>query len=166
MAHALRPTAGSGGDHGPRAGGAGRIAVLFEPGRGGEAALREAALFADLTGSELTVVVPAPQAPALRCCGPSPDAFNCAVRDEAASELRQAMGLLGAAAERAVFTLLIEGRDPPLHAWVIQRRFDAMLLPPRRSLRRSSHHPALRRLRRVLGTRVRVVKPPKRGRAA
>src|ERR1700693_5104475 len=89
------------------------VAVLFEPGRTGTAALEEASAFAAASGSELTVVVTAPQAAQPRCCGASPEAYNRAVRDEAASELREAAHLLPDTAQSTRFTLLVEGRDPP-----------------------------------------------------
>jgi hypothetical protein len=138
------------------------VAVLFEPGRTGTAALEEASTFAAASGSELTVVVTAPQAPQPRCCGASPDAYNCAVRDEAASELREAAHLLPDTAQSTRFTLLVEGRDPPLRAWVAQHGFELVLLPARRRLLRSPGHPALRKLRRVVGASVRLVASPKR----
>jgi hypothetical protein len=141
------------------------VAILFEPGRTGTAALEEASAFAAASGSELTVVVTAPQAPQPRCCGASPDAYNCVVRDEAASELRDAAHLLNDTEQSARFTLLVEGRDPPLRAWVAEHGFELVLLPARRRLLRSPGHPALRSLRRVMGAGVRVVASPTRAAA-
>jgi hypothetical protein len=79
-----------------------RIAVLFEPGRRGVAALARASELAAAPGVELTVVALAPQASGPRC-GASNDAYNCAASDEAAAELRQAAELLGPLAERTRF---------------------------------------------------------------
>jgi hypothetical protein len=109
----------------------------------------------------LTVVAFAPQASGPRC-GASNDAYNCAVRDEAAAELSQAAELLGPLAERTRFKLLVEGRDPPLEAWVEQNRFGLVLLPARRAVLRSGGHPAARRLRRFSDAAVDLVAPRQR----
>ena len=134
-----------------------RIAVLFERGRHGAAALEEASELAARSGSELTVVVLAPQAPAARCCGPSPAAYNCAVLDDATAELREAANALATPGEQPRFTLLIEGTDPPLKTWVALEGFDCVMLPARRRVLRSRGHPAVRKLRRVAGCNVRVI---------
>src|ERR1700681_1557165 len=119
---ATRPTIP--GDRGATAAPPGRVLVVFEPGRTGTAALREAAELAE-AGSELSVVTLAPQARPLRWCGGGGGgADHCAVRDEAQMELRQARGLLGSAARRATFTTLRGCPEPPLAAWVAEHAFD------------------------------------------
>jgi hypothetical protein len=134
-----------------------RIAVVFEPGASGGAALRQAAALGAMPGRELTVVGIAPQATGPDRCGPSPDAYNCAVRDEVAQELREATALLGRVAEDITVRLLVEGSDPPLENWVAQGGFDIVLLPARRRFLRSLGHPAVRRLQRLTDAEVRVV---------
>ena len=147
---------------GPTDAAAAPIAVLFEPGRSGAEALAQAAAIAEQRDAELNVVVLAPQAPLPRCCGASPAAFNCAVRDEAAAELDEAARLLGWPAPRTSFDVLVEGRDPPLPAWITQRQCDVVLLPARRRVLRAPGHPATRALRRATQADVREVAPPRR----
>src|ERR1700694_1252371 len=90
---ATRPTIPGG--RGATAGRPARVLVVFEPGRSGAAALREAAELAE-AGSELSVVTLAPQARPLRCCGgDGAGPYNHAVREEAQTELHEARGLLG-----------------------------------------------------------------------
>ncbi len=134
-----------------------RIAVVLEPGRSGAAALGQAAALAAMPDSELTVVAIAPQATGPRCCGPSPDAFNCAVRDEVANDLEKAAELIGSTSEAANFRLLVEGSDPPLETWVAQGGFDVVLLPARRRVLRPWGHPAERPLRRCADVDVHIV---------
>jgi hypothetical protein len=129
---------------------------VFEPGASGRAALAQAAAFAAVPASELTVVAIAPQATSLRC-GPSPDAYNRAVRDAVAKELLEATALLGSVAEDITVKLLVEGSDLPLEKWVVQGGFDVVLLPARRRVLGSRDHPAARRLRRFTDADVRVV---------
>jgi hypothetical protein len=131
------------------------VLVLYERCRSGAAALREAV---ELTsgGGELTVVTLAPQARPSRCCGGSQAGpYNCAIREEAALELREAHETLGPAAERAAFKLLIERRDPPLAAWAHEQGFDLVLLPARRLTRGGNR--AARRLRSSGAAEIRVV---------
>ena len=67
-----------------------RVLAIFEPGRSGEATLREAAELAE-AGGELSVVTLAPQARPSRCCGKGGTGpYNIAVCEEAEIELRQA----------------------------------------------------------------------------
>jgi hypothetical protein len=147
-------------------GSASRIAVLFERGRTGTAALEQASALASRCGAELTVIVLVPQAAASHCCGPSPSAYNCAVLDEARLELREAARLLPEPEHGARFRLLIEGTDPPLNSWVADERFDLVVLPARRRLLRSPGHPAVRALRRLGGCEVRLAARPGKHRAA
>jgi hypothetical protein len=134
------------------------VVVLFEPGRSGAEALAQASAIAEQSSAELKVVVLAPQAPVPRCCGASPAAYNCAVRDEAAAELDEAARLLGwRRAGRTSFEVLVEGRDPPLPTWIAQRRCDLVLLPARRRVLRTRGHPAARALRRSTQAEIREV---------
>ncbi len=139
--------------------------ILFERGRAGVAALEAAAALAPPPDCELTVVVTAPQAPQPRCCGPSPQDFNCAVREEAETDIDEAARLLGDRAYGTVFRLLVEGHDPPLAKWAADREFDLALLPGRRRPFGSGRHPARRALRSVPGLTVRVVDAPRRRRS-
>jgi hypothetical protein len=114
------------------AGAAGRVAVVFERGDAGTAALREAAELAN-AGRELSVVTLAPQArPARwgRAGGEGP--YNIAIREEAKLELREARDILGSVAGRATFTMLAGCPQPPLASWVAQRAFGLVLLPHHR----------------------------------
>lgn len=131
-----------------------RVLVLFEPTPRGRAALRAAA---ELIGDEggLTIVALAPQSPPSRCCGPSAELVNCAVRDAAEQDLHEAREVLGRAAERATFLSLVGLRDPSLPAWARQHEFDLVVLPARRLRLRG--HPWARRLRRACAAEVRVV---------
>jgi hypothetical protein len=134
-----------------------RIAVVFEPGGTGGAALAHAAALAALPAYKLTVVAIAPQATGPRCCGPSPEAYNCAVRDDVAQDLHKATARLGSVAAEITVKLLIEGSDLRLEEWVAQGGFDIVLLPGRRRVMRSRGHPAARPLRRSTDADVRVV---------
>jgi hypothetical protein len=131
-----------------------RVLVLYERGHTATAALREAAQLTS-AGGELTVVTLAPQAAPNRCCGPGPVGYNCAIREEAELELREARDILGRAARRATFRTLTERRDPPLAAWVAEQDFDTVLLPARRLT--LGGHGAVRKLRRSRA-KIRVVR--------
>ncbi len=127
----VTPTDGS-TVRGSGSGAAGRVAVVFERGDAGAAALREAAELAT-AGRELAVVTLAPQArPARwgRAGGEGP--YNVAIREEAQEELREARALLGSVAERATFDVLAGCPRPPLVAWVGRHRFTLVLLPRQR----------------------------------
>jgi hypothetical protein len=136
-------------------GSATRTLVLFERGRGGALALRRAAELTAVSDVELTVMTLAPQAAPNRCCGPGVQPYNCAVREEAELELREARNMLGPAADRTMFKVLVEGRDPPLVVWVAEHAFDLVLLPAHHL--RPGGHPAARKLRRSTEADVRVV---------
>ena len=128
-------------------GGSTRVLVVFEEGRGGEAALREGAELA-AAGAELSVVTLAPQAKPFKCCGGGgPGPYNCAVRDQAQEELRQAQSLLGSLARRATFTVLAGTPAPPLTEWSAVRAFDVIFLPAPRFARAGGRQ--ARALRRV-----------------
>lgn len=133
-----------------------RVLALYEPGRGGAAALAEAGRLIETAAAELTVVAAAPQDTAPRRCTVYTDAYNRCVREETAAGLGEARQMLGAHGERARYKLLVEGRDPPLPVWVTEHDFDVVLLPAHRLLGRA-RHPAERRLRRATGAQIRVV---------
>jgi hypothetical protein len=113
-------------------GAAGRIAVVYERGDSGTAALREAAELAN-AGRGLSVVTLAPQARAPswgRAGGTGP--YNIAIREEAELELREARDILGSVASRATFKMLAGYPQPPLASWVAQQGFGLVLLPRHR----------------------------------
>ena len=122
---------------GPVDGGSGsgppqRVAVVFERGDAGTAALREAAELAG-AGRELSVVTLAPQArpPSWgRAGGTGP--YNIAIKQEAELELREAREMLGSVAGRATFKVLSGCPQPPLASWVAQQGFGLVLLPRHR----------------------------------
>jgi hypothetical protein len=143
-------------DHAFRPGAAGPVAVVFERGNAGAAALREAAELAS-AGHELSVVTLAPQArPAKwgRAGGEGP--YNVAVRQEAELDLQQAREVLGSLADRAAFKLLAGCPRPPLASWVLQHRFALVLLPHRRMT--VGGHPFARSLRKETSAEVRLVR--------
>lgn len=132
-----------------------RVLAVFEPGHAGEATLREAAELAE-SGSELSVVTLAPQAPPCRCCGKGGTGpYNIAVREEAEIELRQARAFLGSTARRASFTVLVGQPSPPLSAWAAEKAFDLILLPSRRFTR--GGNPLARGVRRATSAEVRLL---------
>lgn len=121
------PVDGGAGAHAP-----GRVAVVFERGRAGTAALREGAELAN-AGRELSVVTLAPQArpPSWgRAGGTGP--YNIAIKEEAELELREAHDILGSVASSATFDVLAGYPQPPLASWVAQHGFGLVLLPRRR----------------------------------
>lgn len=145
----------SGGPPSPRL----RVLVVYEEGRAGRAAILEAAELA-ASGAELTVVTLAPQAKPLKCCeGGGAGPYNCAVRDAAAEELRQARALLGSLAKRASFTTLVGTPEPPLAEWSAGQSLDAIILPGHRLERRGGR--LARDLRRATRADVRVVRQPR-----
>jgi hypothetical protein len=139
----------------PMPSGTRRVIVLYERCRSGAATLREAAELAGPDG-EVAVVTLAPQARrtgCVRCGGVGP--YNRAIREEAHLELGEAREILGSAADRATFKVLIERRDPPLTTWVSEQGFDVVLLPGRRLT--LGGNPIARKLRRTSGPEIRVV---------
>ncbi len=132
-----------------------RVLAVFEPGHSGEATLREAAELAE-AGCDLSVVTLAPQARPSGCCGKGGTGpYNIAVREEAEIELRQARDILGAAARRASFTVLVGHPSPPLAAWAEEYAFDLILLPSHPFTRGGNRH--ARALRRAVSAEVRLV---------
>jgi hypothetical protein len=114
------------------AGGPGRVAVVFERSRAGNAALREAAERAN-AGAELAVVTLAPQARAARwgrAGGEGP--YNVAIRQEAQLELREARDILGSVAARATFNVLAGCPQPALASWVAEHGIHLVVLPRQR----------------------------------
>jgi hypothetical protein len=134
-----------------------RVAVVYEPGRRGTAALGAAVELTARTASELTVLALAPQARALQCTGPSPQAYNCAVIEHAASELNDAARELGPEHDGARFRMLIQGLDPAIERWVVENDIDVVLLPGRWRGLGPPRHPAARAIRRRTGAEVRVI---------
>ncbi|MCW3031611.1 MAG: hypothetical protein JWM66_1744 [Solirubrobacterales bacterium] len=113
-------------------GSARQIAVVFERGKAGNAALREAAERAN-AGAELAVVTLAPQARAARwgrAGGEGP--YNVAIRQEAQLELREARDILGSVAARATFNVLAGCPQPALASWVAEHGFHLVVLPRQR----------------------------------
>jgi hypothetical protein len=127
---------------------------VYEPCASGRRALAQGLELTD-AGGELAVVTLAPQA-GRRCCSRGGDAeYNCAVRDEARVELREARELVGPAADRALFATLIEYRDPPIAAWAGRQNFDVVLLASHRFTR--GGNTSARKLRRTTAAHVRVI---------
>jgi nucleotide-binding universal stress UspA family protein len=140
---------GRGGPHG-------RILVVYESCRAGAATLREAAERA-AAGADLSVVTLAPQAKPYKCCGGGgPGPYNCAVREEAADDLREARELLGSVAGRARFHTLVGSPSPPLAAWAAAQDFDLILVPARRFTRAGGR--LARGLRRATAADVRAIR--------
>lgn len=135
-----------------------RVAVLYEPGRGGAAALALARQLADSSPLELTVIAVAPQTTLVHgCCGMSAREYNRIIRDAAAEELEQAQERLEKAAASVSLQLLVERRDPSLEEWIAAKDFELVLLPARRRLLRADTHPAAARVRRSTSAEVRVI---------
>jgi hypothetical protein len=134
-----------------------RVAVLYEPGRAGSAALDLARRLVGPAGTALTVVSVAPQDTRICCGAGSAMAYNRTVCETSEAELRQARELLGPVAELVSFKVLVEGKDPPFAAWVAAGGFDVVLLPARRRPLRSAKHPAAKQLRRSTSVEVCVV---------
>jgi hypothetical protein len=134
-----------------------RVAVLYEPGRSGSAALDLARRLVGDYGSELTVVSVAPQDTRICCGAGSAMDYNRAVREAAGVELRDASELLGREGSRASFKLLVQDKDPPFAAWIAAGDFDVVLLPAHRRPLRKAKHPAAGQLRRLTSAEVYVV---------
>jgi hypothetical protein len=144
------------GGSGSGAGARGRVAVVFERGNAGTAALREAAELAN-AGRQLSVLTLAPQAlPARwgRAGGEGP--YNVAVRQEAELDLQEARKILGSVASRATFKMLAGYPQPPLASWVTQGGFGLVLLPHRRLT--PGGNPFARSLRKKTSAEVRLVR--------
>lgn len=143
-------------DGGSGRGSTGRVAIVFERGDAGAAALREGAELAN-AGRELSVVTLAPQARAARwgrAGGEGP--YNIAVRHEAQLELREARAILGSVAGRATFSVLAGCPQPPLASWVARHGFGLVLLPRQRFT--VGGNPFAKRLRRETSAEVRLVR--------
>ncbi len=132
-----------------------RVLVLFESSRNGVAALGQGAELTNAAQAELTVVTLAPQQECTRCCGPSAEPFNSAVREDAGRDLGAARELIGPAADRTVFKVLVGGCEPPLEAWIAEQAFDLVLLPKHRFT--IGGHRVARKLRRATQAEVRLV---------
>lgn len=130
------------------------VLVVYEPCPSGRRALAAGLELTDADG-KLTVVTLAPQADAGCCSRGGTAEYNCAVREEAELELREARALAGASVHRSAFRSLIEHRDQPFVRWAKQSGFDVVLLA-RHRLTRGGHSWA-RKLRRATSAEVRVV---------
>jgi hypothetical protein len=137
-----------------------RIVVISEPGRNGAAALAQATALAAASSTQLTIVTTAPQTDThcRSCGGVSIAAFNRAVCDEVAMELRGAIARLDLNPDDMNVKLLVEGSDPPLEQWIAKGEFDLVLLPARRFAGHFRSHPAARELRGTTGAEIRVVR--------
>ena len=132
--------------------GALRTLVVIEPGRAGDAAVREAGEQAGFTGSEVTLVAVAPQATGVRC-GPPGEGYNDAVVDAVARDLARALDRLATVGVDVTCRILVDGRDPPLEEFAAAGRFGLILRPPAarggapRATRPNVASPATRRRR-------------------
>jgi hypothetical protein len=138
-----------------------RVLLLFEPGRGGIAALAQAHELVVADRVELTVVSVAPQAPSGSRCGNSALEYNDMVAESVAADLDHARAQLAELGIAADYELLIENA-PPLDRYVAEGGYELVLLPARRRLLRAPGHPAAGRLRRLDGVDVQVVERPPR----
>jgi nucleotide-binding universal stress UspA family protein len=108
------------------------VLVLFESGEDGVTALHQAAELALEREAELTVVTVAPQDTSARSCGPGRSLYNQHVRELAEHDLQNAREALPELAGQAIFTTLVQGRDPELAHWAAARDFDVIVVPRRR----------------------------------
>ena len=139
-----------------------RVLVVYESGSAGAAAVELAHRLVQRGDCALTVVGVVPQAPgAARCEGSAVD-YNRAVCSAVENELQQAREQLGHVGAAVVLRLLVEGIDPPLHAFAAAADFDLVLLPARRQLLRAAGHPAAARLRSTGRAEVQIVSPGNR----
>ncbi len=157
MSTAARMNATAMGQPGPGQ----RVAVLYESGPSGTAALDLARELDLQEGADLTVVAVVPTAASGSRCGGSAREFNAIVKETVANELDGARERLGQAAGRTSYALLAEGEDPPLQEWIAAQGFDVILLPASRHFLRTSEHPAAARLRRATDAEVRIVQRPR-----
>jgi hypothetical protein len=133
-----------------------RVLVVYEAVPSGAVALNAAARLVG-RGARLAVVTLAPQARPIKCCGGGgPGPYNCAVRDVAEEELREARTVLGEAARQATFATLSGTPEPPLAAFVAEHEFDLILLPAHRLSFRGGR--LARRLRRCTQAEIRTVR--------
>jgi hypothetical protein len=135
-----------------------RVLVVFEPGRGGAAALNFARQVADHENATVTVVGLAPQAMSGSRCGNSALDYNAAVEDAVTKDIEQVCERLREAGTDASCQLLVED-DRQLEEFTSAGAFDLVLLPARRRPLRAASHPAAAWLTHVAGTEIRVVDP-------
>lgn len=133
------------------------VAVVFERGRAGEAALRAAV---ELAGArrELWVLslVPLARSPLWgRASGTGP--YNEAVQQEAESELDEARAILGPLAESARFEVLRGSPQPPLAKWANDRAIGLVVLPHHRFTPGGNIH--ARSLRAKTSAELRLIRP-------
>jgi hypothetical protein len=134
-----------------------RVLVLFECGRGGDAALELAAEQALARPTALTVVCVAPQGMSGSRCGNSALEYNQVVAESTAEDLDSARRRLADLGVAASYELLIEGADRSLAEFAAAGGFKLVLLPARRRPLRTRSHPAAGALSYVAGAEVRVV---------
>ena len=136
-----------------------RVLLVFEPGRGGAAALELARDLVERQGATLSVVSVAPQGMSGTRCGNSARDYNLAIQDSVAGDLDRARVWLGEFGARASCELLIERVSPSLDKFAAAGHFDLVLLPARRRPIRAPGHPAAGPLRRATGAEIQVIAP-------
>ena len=141
-----------------------RVPVVFEPARGGAAALELGRELAECHGAALTVVSIAPQGMSGARCGNSALDYNLAVQDSVARDLDHVRAWFEEVGVRASYELLLDGASPSLDDLAAEG-FDLVLLPARRRLMRAPGHPAAAGLRRATSADVQVVAPAEPGSA-
>jgi hypothetical protein len=137
-----------------------RVLALYEAGRRGSAAFDVASGLVERESAALTVLAIAPRAPGTPCsgcCGADPRAYNQALAEATADDLRTAYVRLGPSAERATFKMLVEGTDPPLVEWISAQQFELVLLPARRRVFGGATHPEAARVQACTTAEVRVI---------
>ena len=141
----------------PAAGASARVLVVFEEGSAGRATLQAALELAAGSGAQLSVVTLSWQAEHMHCCrcvGPT-NAFNHAVREKAADELREARALVAMGGASASFATLPGTPDPALGAFIAEHDFELVLVPRQRLARGGGR--LARELRQMTAGEVRSV---------
>ena len=136
--------------------GSARVLVVFEEGSAGRATLQKVLKLA-AGGAQLSVVTLSWEAEHVHCCrcvGPT-NAFNHAVREKAADELREARALVAMVGARATFATLPGTPHPALGAFIGEHDFELVLVPRQRLARGGSR--LARELRRMTASEVRAV---------
>jgi len=131
--------------------------VVFEEGSAGRATLQTALELAAVDDAQLSVLTLSWEVEHLHCCrcvGPT-NAFNHAVREKAADELREARALVAMAGARATFATVRGTPDPALGAFIAEHEFELVLVPRQRRGRRGGR--LARELRRMTAAEVRTV---------
>lgn len=140
----------------PRSASRRRALVVYCAGGAAAAVLNEAATLA-ACGAELLLVALAPQAEPLRCCkGGGAGPYNCAVRDAAAEELREARACLSPLAAHADFTMLLGDPVREIARLSTEQPLDVIVVPGQRLARGGSS--LARALRRQTDVDVRAIR--------